>query len=198
MASRITSSGATRVTSTGADRVTSTLELVESVLPLRRDLARSFADVRLEVTEDGPDLVLEKNDLAIEKGLATATLVSLFSDGRAPQDADLPDGGTRRGWWAGDAADPFGSLLWLVLDRAKITTAVLERIRSYAETALQWLIREGIAERADVVVSRTGQEQVALEVNLLRGRARRWPGLWEGTDADPRFISGLRVQILTL
>jgi len=157
---------------------------------------RELADVRLEISEDGADLALENGDLALEQGLASSALVSLFSDARAPASVTLPEGGSRRGFWGESAEEGFGSLLWL-LDREKVTPTTIERMRAYAADSLQWLVDEGIADQVDVVAERGNTHQVNLLVQLRRGEARRWERVWAGTDADPRVISGLRVQILT-
>lgn len=110
------------------------------------------------------DLLLQQGQLASDEGMRTAILISLFSDARAPEDAELPErGDDRRGWWgdsyatdagpdAGSARDPqrIGSLLWL-LRRAKVTSQTLLTARQYAEQALAWLVRDGVASAVRVV-----------------------------------------------
>ncbi len=96
--------------------------------------------------------------LALEDGLQTAVVLSLFTDSRADRDAVLPLNQTdRRGWvgdeFMGDApgarADVWGSALWLV-HISKVTPDVLERARFAAQEALAWLVRDGIASRVEV------------------------------------------------
>lgn len=101
--------------------------------------------------------------LALEGGLATAVIVSLFTDRRAGPDDALPPGVTDRRGWVGDefmppadtsvgttrGSDAWGSLLWLLL-QGKATVDVLERARFAAQEALAWLVRDGIASRVDV------------------------------------------------
>jgi phage gp46-like protein len=93
--------------------------------------------------------------LALEDGLQTAVIISLFTDSRADRDAVLPlNQADRRGWvgdeFMGDApgarADAWGSALWLVYI-SKVTPDVLERARFAAQEALAWLVRDGIASR---------------------------------------------------
>lgn len=158
---------------------------------------RPLADVRLQLSEAGADLAIENGDLALEEGLASSAVVSLFSDGRAPASVSLPAGSSRRGFWGAGEGESFGSLLWL-LDREKITPTTIERMRAYAADALQWMVDEGIADQVEVVAERGDTYQVNLQIQLRRGAARRWEKVWAGTDADPLLISGLRVQILTL
>ena len=101
------------------------------------------------------DLSLSGPDLASESGLRTAVIVSLFTDRRANDDDELPDGGNdRRGDWEDSYSeiegDLKGSRLWL-LAREKQTTDVVNRAVEYAEEALQWLLDDGIA--ASVIVN---------------------------------------------
>ena len=145
------------------------------------------------------DLLLDGGSLATDDGLRSAILISLFSDARAPDGAELPeDGADRRGWW-GDAfaADTFaggaqpvnalGSTLWL-LARAKITAAVLQQARSAVQAALAWLLRDGIARAIEVAVeaqlSPGGSQRLAIAVMLDRpqGPAReRYDFVWEAS-----------------
>ncbi|MFA7942069.1 phage GP46 family protein [Pseudomonas brenneri] len=84
--------------------------------------------------------------LASGNDLASAVLISLFTD-RIADDADIPpDGGDdRRGWW-GDADEdvPIGSRLWL-LDRSRLTQAVANTAKIYMSEALQWLLDDQVA-----------------------------------------------------
>ena len=90
-------------------------------------------------------------DLAIDRGLLSAVIVSLFTDARAPAD-ELPTGETDpRGWWADTQTpnDETGSQLWL-LDREKQTDEVLGRAEDFCRTALQWIVEDGLAVAVDV------------------------------------------------
>ncbi|WP_303905621.1 phage GP46 family protein [Thiohalomonas denitrificans] len=100
-------------------------------------------------TTPGWDLALDGPDLATDDGLRSAVIVSLFTDARAEPDDDIPDGtDDRRGSWHDTYlphdGDSEGSLLWL-LSREKETADVLQRARTYAETALAWLIEDSVA-----------------------------------------------------
>jgi len=113
-------------------------------------LAIAYADGRF-------DLDFGDGGTAIDEGLRTAVIISLFSDRRAEADDALPDGGDdRRGWW-GDIypqaeADRIGSRLWL-LSREKQLPAVLKRAETYAREALQWLVDDGEVTDLTVVGS---------------------------------------------
>jgi len=135
------------------------------------DLALSFDGETLT-----SDIAFGASDLATDDGLATAVIISLFTDARARPEDLLPDdtrapgetivfgsaGGNltryRRGWW-GDLVPPpqaadatghrTGSRLWL-LSREKQTAETLHRAEEYAREALQWLIADGVARAVQV------------------------------------------------
>ena len=154
--------------------------------------------LRMTVQEHGADLVLAGDDLELDQGLETAVLVSLFSDARLEAGDELPEGESDlRGWWAdGGPGDRFGSRLWL-LERAKVTQATLELARRYATEALEWLITEEIAERVEVSTLRWGQFGIAIDVEIERGAATAWPGLWEEFRSGAVFeVEDFRLHVL--
>lgn len=139
------------------------------------------------------DLLLGNGQLATDAGMRTAILISLFTDARAADDEDLPEAGTdRRGWWgdayakdarpeAGTSRDSnrIGSLLWL-LSRSKITSQTMLQAQQACEDALAWLVRDGIASAVRVVVmaqTRAGQRvpdtlAIAVEIDRPSGPNR--------------------------
>lgn len=147
------------------------------------------------------DLTLRAGQLALDDGLRTAILISLFSDARAPDGAELPEGGDdRRGWWGDDYPAPalagsagtardarIGSTLWL-LRRSKITPQVIEQARQAAYDALAWLLRDGIASAVTVEAEAQAAEglpqRLAIAVTLERptgpGR-QRYDFTWEAS-----------------
>ena len=102
------------------------------------------------------DLSIVGGDLAIDAGLETAVILSLFTDAQAQPGDVIPDGSANpRGWWGDMPVDPaqqdasappdrIGSRLWL-LDRALQTAETLRLAELYALEALQWMIDDGIA-----------------------------------------------------
>jgi len=113
------------------------------------DAALTFDPVTLSA-----DLTIESGDLAPERDLTTAILLSLFTEARAEASDPLPQGETnRRGYWADAYAevdgDKFGSKLWL-LDREKSLVVVAAKAKQYAEQALAWLKEDGIAQAVRV------------------------------------------------
>ncbi len=93
------------------------------------------------------DIALDGADVATDDTLKTAIMICLFTDRRAEDDDEIPDGtDNRRGWWD----DPtLGSRLWL-LSRAKAVPETLTDARKYAIEALQRLIDEGVITTVDV------------------------------------------------
>lgn len=110
-------------------------------------------------------------DLASGDDLATAVLISLFSDATAPKELRLDD---PRGWW-GDVtrASPIGSRLW-TLRRAKKIPQTLRRAEDYAREALKWLLEDGIASSVDVVARWFNDTGLALTITVNQpGNAQR-------------------------
>jgi phage gp46-like protein len=113
--------------------------------------------------------------LADDDGLATAVIISLWTDRQANADDALPAGSDRRGWWGDELSSPLGdkigSRLWLN-DNAKQLASVLVQDRAYAIEALQWLIDDGVASAVDVVASNPRAGVRALDIAISRpGRA---------------------------
>lgn len=97
------------------------------------------------------DWQLSGADLLAGDDLATAVLISFFTDRLANEDDVIPDGtADRRGWW-GDAGQdiPIGSRLWL-LERAKLTPDTARQAEDYGREALQWMIADKVVARYEV------------------------------------------------
>lgn len=110
--------------------------------------------------------------LALEDTLQTAIILSLFTDGRAGRDDKLPLNETDRRGWVGEeflsggvdaTTDPWGSRLWLCYS-GKVSGSVLEAARFAAQQALEWLVRDGVAERVLVTAEWVGVGQDRLAV----------------------------------
>lgn len=138
-----------------------------------------MTDALVTVGEQGADLVLLNGDLAVDEGLESAVLLSLFTDRRA---RELPAGELDpRGWWPDSPDDRWGSLLW-TLTRGKLTRETVERARAYCREALAWAVEDGILERVEVGVT-SSDTLLLLEIGLVRGSATRWPTIWAGVQA---------------
>lgn len=118
------------------------------------------------------DLTVAGADLATDDGLATAIVVSLFTDRRALPDDRLPSGAEdRRGWWGDLLADRdddrIGSRLWL-LSREKQLPDVLVRAEEYAAEALAWLTEDRIASAVAVTAEVVRDGMLGLLVRVTR------------------------------
>lgn len=82
--------------------------------------------------------------------LATAVVLSLFSDRTARPDDVIPDGGGHRGFF-GDSFKKYeiGSRLW-ILSREKQTEETRSRVEYYAREALEWMLTEGVAGQIEI------------------------------------------------
>ncbi len=149
--------------------------------------SRARIDVRLVFDPESAaaDLAIEGGDLAAESSLASALMLSLFTDARATDDELARFGGDdARGWW-GDSlsdvdGDEYGSKLWL-LQREKQTGETLARAKTYAEQALAWLISDGIADAVNVTAVYPRRSLLGLVVEPVRARAprERYAYVWE-------------------
>ncbi|HEO9142930.1 TPA: phage GP46 family protein [Enterobacter roggenkampii] len=100
--------------------------------------------------------------------LTRAVVISLFTHRRADPDdnVDVP-----MGWW-GDtwpvfANDRYGSKLWL-LQRSKLTNALVNTVRNYLRDALQWMQEDGVVTRIDIDIQRTGINELGNKIVLWR------------------------------
>lgn len=122
-----------------------------------------------------------------DEGLETAVIISLFTDARADEGEELPDGGDDRRGWFGDAVpvkdgDKIGSKLWL-LSRSKLTPDVLARAQQYAQEALDWLVEDQVAESVAVTATSPAPGQILWKIDITRPRQRpvtyQYASAWE-------------------
>jgi phage gp46-like protein len=141
------------------------------------------------------DWLVDGPDLASEDGLATAVLISLFTDRLADADDRIPDAAPtaskgpadRRGWWGDTPADPTqqvgpssltGSRFWLRAGwPANERTA--RQIELDAREALQWMVDANVAQSIDVETSWCARDVVALRVAIAQRGAHGKPELFE-------------------
>ncbi|MDA8483585.1 phage GP46 family protein [Pseudomonas resinovorans] len=116
-------------------------------------------------------LYLDGADLAVDDGLRTAVLVSLFTDRRARDDDRLPDGSEdRRGHWSDSYlpnGDLEGSRLWL-LEREKVLPDVLRRAEDYSREGLHWMLEDGVAATVQATAWTTGRSDLNLRIVITR------------------------------
>lgn len=139
-----------------------------------------MSDAALAWADFGADIMLENGDLLPDNGLASAVLISLFTDARAPQLTELPPGEkSLRGWW-GDLEEPrkTGSLLWLIM-REKTLPEVAVRAKEYAENALAWMLEDDVAQTITVDAQLVRPFGLPLKITITRGSAKQYAYLWD-------------------
>lgn len=138
-----------------------------------------MSDVKLNWFDFGADIEISNGDITQDNGLATAVLISLFSDQRAPDESLLPDGETnKRGWWGDLDIDKTGSLLWLI-NREKMLPEVAQKAKEYCESALQWLIDENICSTVTVISTLIRPQSLQIKIKLNKGAATQYSYLWD-------------------
>lgn len=137
-----------------------------------------------DVSYDATGKIVEGQDLK------TSVFLSLFFDAPAKGGDDVPAGAIRRGFWA-DAFSPdgdvTGSRLWL-LDRAKVTATTIADAKAYAEEALGWLVRDGIARAVSVTPERYAvapeTQGILLRVLVFSPTGERFAWAWDALTAE--------------
>lgn len=152
------------------------------------DLALVWSDA-----QGSADLLMIDNDLASERGLVTAAVLSLFTDARAKDDDKPPSGhpDDRRGWWADEFAevegDKYGSRLWL-LDRSTLSNESLRRADEYIREALAWMIEDRVVASIDVTITKVAPNRADVEIGLQRpsgdGVTFRFTRVWDHLQED--------------
>jgi phage gp46-like protein len=122
-----------------------------------------------DVTRSRGDWVLDGAALRTGDDLATAILISAFTDRVANPDDVIPDGtGDPRGWWGDEGSTvPLGSRLWL-LERAKQNDDTLQRAYDYLVECLQWLIDDGVVAKFDILVEWTKDSALGAQIVAYR------------------------------
>ncbi|NBB17560.1 hypothetical protein GVN21_19535 [Caulobacter sp. SLTY] len=130
------------------------------------------------------DLVVAAPGGELDSALATAVLISLFTDARADPDDAMPyEGADRRGWW-GDYApvvegDRIGSKLW-TLARGKRRPEDIRKARDFSQAALDWMVADGVAGAVAVEAEAYGDSGIAIGVIITKpdGSNVRFDHLW--------------------
>lgn len=146
-------------------------------------------DVLIRANSDGLyDLVIEGNEFASAGGFESAIPVSLFTDARAPA-ALVAEPQNRRGWignlMTASTMRQLGSILW-ALDQTRITQETLNIARLEAQSALQWMVDDGVAlgVLADVTRASQGSIVITIQITDTSNVVSRYQTLWRATDAS--------------
>lgn len=155
-----------------------------------------LADLALTWSNATGDADLSKidSDLASDRGLETAVILSLFTDRRAAKD-DIPPSGDptdRRGYWADEFAivpgDLFGSRLWL-LSRSKLNNETVLLAKQYVNEALAWMIEDKVVASIDVDVTADATRKALIIAGALNRPGRdpvsfRFAHTWDHLQED--------------
>lgn len=104
-----------------------------------------------------------------QSALKRALIISLFSWRKAHDDDEVD--GSRYGYW-GDSFPPvpgalIGSRLWLLKRSKLVTNETLLQAEEIIREATQWFIDDGIAQRIDVQLERSGNGTIKGVVTLF-------------------------------
>jgi phage gp46-like protein len=91
--------------------------------------------------------------------------------------------GDPMGWWADDhpdvPGDEYGSHVWVVHDRGKLTTQDLRRTVIASEQSLAWMVADGLASRAACTAERVDPDIVRLRAEIQRPNGDSYQDVWE-------------------
>ena len=149
-----------------------------------------MTDIQIVFKDGGGDIEIIGDSLRVDDGLSTAVLISLFSDAR-----DDSNGDDKRGYWADTEDDRYGSLLWRLL-RGKASVATVLSAKDWTESALAWMVEDGVCESVEVTTELVSRSVMGIRVILNRGDERRWSHLWEGVKNYTMESSGLNFEIV--
>lgn len=132
------------------------------------------------------DLRAEGDGYLETNGLETAIRLSLFTDARAQEGDDLPEGTGAfgedlRGYWADSllSTGAMGSRLW-TLKRSALTSETRQRARDFALEALAWMKSIGIASEiaVETEVAEAGVLLIGITITRESETPARYAYLW--------------------
>lgn len=131
------------------------------------------------------DYVLSGASLQSGNDLATAILISTFTDRLAADDDVIPDGSNDPRGWPGDLGQPYriGSRMWLLERRKAPTQQTLDDAFDYLTEAYQWMIDDGVVARFDITTEWTQPGMLGVRVVAWRqdgtNVAMAFPAAWK-------------------
>ncbi|MGH1429749.1 MAG: phage GP46 family protein [Neptuniibacter sp.] len=119
--------------------------------------------IYLAYSAEGQRIDLQSKPSSFINWLQNAVVISLFTDARCEPD-ELPQGETDQRGYYGDfelqEGESLGSKLW-TLKREKVTQNTINRARTYATEALEWLLEDHL-QNIKVTAERGGLQQINL------------------------------------
>jgi len=146
----------------------------------------NYVDLKLTKSNGFYDISFTDGDFTKIAGLDTAILISLSAERRALE-SEIKEPRNRRGWVGNliNGYDDFeyGSKLWF-LDQARATQENLNRAKTWAEDALQWLVDDSIADAIRITTAYNDLLQLIINIEFVRNNditLSRSYNLWENT-----------------
>tara|TARA_R110001606_G_C15386127_1_gene650985 strand:+ start:434 stop:874 length:441 start_codon:yes stop_codon:yes gene_type:complete len=119
--------------------------------------------------------------VAPDSEVATAVLISIFTDRRAEEGDEVLDG-DYKGWWGDTYQDTkIGSRLW-TLKRRKATPQTLRLANDIIKQCLQWLVDDGIVLETIVENewSRADRNRMNMRITLIKPDTTKLDFKYEG------------------
>lgn len=134
------------------------------------------------------DIKFNHSDYERDEGLYTSVILSLFCNAYVTDDElETLSQRVNSGFWGDQISqyegDIYGSKLWL-LERAKLTSDIIETTKIYIYESLEWMITDGVAE--DIVVNvELVDKKVYAEIMIIKGNNKtekfKFQDLWDFT-----------------
>lgn len=131
-----------------------------SFVPVTDALATSSTQVRMVIdpaTREGNLYRASDGGLLLDDGIETVVMISMFTDCRATVDDGIKAGDDMGGWWfdvySETPGENTGSKLWTLYD-STLSDETVNKVQTYADEALAWMVDEGAATSATTVATR--------------------------------------------
>lgn len=141
-----------------------------------------MADIKLILDENDGDFVQNGNDLALESGLNSAFIISLF--GGNLEDTGLKDNEDQ--WWGNyleeDPTKKVHSLTQHYIKTLALSRNNLLRIQDAAKKDLSWALDSGLVTELNVSLSISGNNLLSIVINAIadnKSIEQKYLTIWE-------------------
>lgn len=152
-----------------------------------------MSDLKLTIQDNniGFDLSVLNADLETGSDLETAVYISIFTWARAKSYDDVPDRNNIYGFFGDKLLDDkthiTGSRLYL-LKRRKLNQETINDAVIYVEEALNWMLKDAVVSKIEVIPERKGIDELDMIVRLYRNGGvildKRFDNLWQTIAGD--------------
>lgn len=125
---------------------------------------------------EGLDIEITSGTVTQDSRLASLVYLCLFTDVRADDADELPDGSSDRRGWPGDTYldTPWGSKYWL-LKRQKLTNDVRLKAIDYATNAIQKLVDASYVKSFSITGTIPQLNTLVLSISLTQPNGEKLP-----------------------